>query len=82
MESNQIHGHEVIDVVSQHPEGISVDRLAETVANLFGADARFFTCSAESMSLHELLSFLAERDKIQLRDDLVLPGSSAACDHD
>ena len=56
--------------------------LTDIVAHEFGTDARFFTCSAENMRLPELLTFLAERDKVQLRDNLVFPGGSPACNHD
>ena len=52
------------------------------LAHEFGTDARFFTCSAENMPLPELLTFLSERDKVQLRDNLVFPGGSPACSHD
>jgi probable metal-binding protein len=51
------------------------------VAGEFGTGARFFTCSAENMSLPELLTFLGERDKVQLRDGLVFPGGSPVCEH-
>ena len=81
MEPNQIHGHEVIDIVCNHPEGISLASLSEAVQRQFGPNASFFTCSAEDMSLGELLSFLADRDKVELRGDLVLPGGSKACNH-
>ena len=77
MANEQIHGHEVIEIVAAHPAGISADDLARR----FAQGARFFTCSAEDMTLPELLSFLAARDKVELRGDLVFPGGAAPCDH-
>ena len=68
-------------LVAKHPEGIAVSALADIAAHEFGAGAKFFTCSAENMSLAELLAFLGERDKVQLRDGMVLPGGSPACEH-
>ncbi len=68
-------------LVTKHPEGIAVQALADIVGAEFGAAARFHTCSAENMTLPELLTFLDERDKVQLRDSLVFPGGSPACDH-
>ena len=82
MTTGQIHGHEIIELVVKYPEGIAAATLADIAAHKFGPGARFFTCSAENMSLPALLDFLAERDKVQLRDNLVLPGSSPACAHD
>ena len=82
MTTEQIHGHEIIELVAKYPEGIATGTLTDIVAGEFGTGARFFTCSAENMSLPELLAFLGERDKVQLRDGLVFPGGSPACNHD
>ena len=82
MTTEQIHGHEIIELVAKYPEGIANGTFADIVAGEFGTVARFFTCSAENMSLPELLAFLGERDKVQLRDGLVFPGGSPACSHD
>jgi len=81
MTTEQIHGHEIIELVAKYPEGIAAGTLADIVAGEFGTGARFFTCSAENMSLPELLAFLADRDKVQLSDGLVFPGGSPACEH-
>jgi len=81
MTSEQIHGHEIIELVAKYPDGIAAGTLTGIVAGEFGTGARFFTCSAENMSLPELLAFLGERDKVQFRDDLVFPGGSPACEH-
>ena len=81
MTTEQIHGHEIIELVAKYPEGIATGMLADIVAGEFGTGARFFTCSAENMTLSELLAFLGERDKVQLRDGLVFPGESPACEH-
>jgi len=82
MTTEQIHGHEIIELVAKYPEGIATGTLTDIVAGEFGTGARFFTCSAENMALPELLEFLGERDKVHLRDDLVFPGGSPACNHD
>ena len=81
MTTEQIHGHEIIELVAKYPEGIAAGTLAEIVASEFEIGARFFTCLAENMSLPELLTFLGERDKSPLRDGLVFPGGSPACEH-
>ena len=82
MTTERIHGHEIMELVAKYPEGIETGTLTDIVAGEFGTGARFFTCSAENMSLPELLAFLSERDKVQLRDGLVSPGGSPACSHD
>lgn len=82
MTDEQIHGHEIMALVAKYPEGVAVSALADIVAHEFGTGVKFFTCSAENMSLPELLAFLGERDKVLLRDNLILPGGSPACEHD
>ena len=77
-----IHGHEIINLVFDHPEGIEIEHLTTLVANTYGADARYYTCSAEDLTLQELLSFLADRDKVQLVEGKVFPGGAPACNHD
>ena len=74
MSTEQIHGHEIIELVAKCPEGIATGTLTDIVAGEYGTGARFFTCSAGNMSLPELLAFLGERDKVQFRDGLVFPG--------
>lgn len=82
MTTNQVHGHEIMELVAKYPEGIEVATLTDIVASDFGSGARFETCSTAGMTLPELLAFLIERDKLRLRDGLVFPGGSPACDHD
>ena len=82
MSTEQIHGHESIELGTKYPEGIATGTLTDIVAGEFGTGVRFLTCSAGNMSLPELLAFLGERDKLQLRDGFVFPGGSPACTHD
>ena len=82
MNDAQTHGHDIIAIVDGCPEGISATALADRVARDFGTETRFFTCSAEDMTLEELLLFLVERNKIQYRDGLIFSGASPACSHD
>lgn len=76
-----VHGHEIIDLVSSHPEGIRLSQLAETVMERFGSSATFHTCSALGMDLDALLAFLEARDKVRITSGVVYPGDSAACEH-
>lgn len=79
MANEQVHGHEVIDIFRQHPGGITLTALAQTVRLRFGGGTRFFTCSAEGMTLDEVLRFLSDRRKLQVHGDTVFPGDSPAC---
>jgi probable metal-binding protein len=76
-----VHGHEIIDLVSSHPEGIRLSQLAETVVKRFGSGATFHTCSAAGMDFDGLLSFLEARDKVRISKGVVHAGGSPACQH-
>ena len=56
------HGHEVLHMM----EGNSYttkQQLIEAIIKRFGADERFYTCSADNMTAEELVNFLEERGK-------------------
>ena len=76
-----IHGHEIIELVSTHPDGIRLSQLMEIVAERYGRMATFHTCSALGMDLDGLLAFLEARDKVRIVSGVVFPGGSPACDH-
>jgi len=76
-----IHGHEIIDMVSKNPDGLTVAQLTESVAKQFGGMPRFYTCSAENLTLDELLEFLHAGHKIRISGESIYPGKSPACHH-
>jgi probable metal-binding protein len=80
-EALAIHGHEIIELVASHPDGIRLSQLAETVAARFGKSATFHTCSTLGMDLDGLLAFLEARDKVRIVSGVVFPGGSPACNH-
>lgn len=80
-DATAIHGHDIIDLVATHQEGIRLSQLMEIVAERFGKMATFHTCSAAGMDLDELLHFLEARDKVRIVAGVVYPGNSPACEH-
>ena len=76
-----IHGHDIIDLISEHPDGIRLGQLMETVSGRYGRMATFHTCSAAGMDLDGLLRFLEARDKVRITSGVVYPGGSPACEH-
>lgn len=77
----EIHGHDIIDLVASYPQGISTAALETEVDRRFGEGTRFHTCSAEGMTLDDLLGFLASRDKVRVAGGMVFPGGAPACHH-
>jgi len=80
--SHQVHGHAVIDLVADHPQGVEREIIFKIVTQEHGESVRFKTCSAENMDFPQLLAFLEEKNKIQIRGTLLFPGNSPACEHD
>jgi probable metal-binding protein len=59
----QIHGHEVIQMMLQSGKAYSRASLCQDIVAHFGPDARFFTCSADNMTPEELIGFLEAKGK-------------------
>ena len=60
---NQIHGHDVLDLMMASRQVYTRDSLREAIVAKFGTDAHFHTCSTENMDAGELIEFLAARGK-------------------
>ena len=58
-----VHGHEVMEMMLSNEGGYSRDSLRAAMAERFGIDARYHTCSAHEMTADELIDFLAARGK-------------------
>ncbi|MEI6107042.1 MAG: YecH family metal-binding protein [Opitutae bacterium] len=59
----QIHGHEVIEMMVAANQVYSRASLETAIISKFGPTARFHTCSAENMDAGALIEFLAQRGK-------------------
>ena len=55
--------------------------LLEDITREFGADARFFTCSAESLSAAELIDFLEAKGKLVPLAGGLGAAKELMCDH-
>jgi len=61
-----IHGHDVLHMMLETPDGFaSADALVAAIEGRFGPEARFHTCSADSMDARQLAAFLSERGKFE-----------------
>ena len=78
---NAIHGHDIIDLVANYPDGIRMSQLMEVVDQRFGKSVTFHTGSSMGMDLDGLLRFLEARDKVRITSGVVFPGGSSACEH-
>ena len=57
----EIHAHEVMQMMLEKDGGFSRESLAQAITERFGADARFYSCSASGMDVAAVIAFLESR---------------------
>ena len=58
------------------------ESLIKAIIDKFGAEERFYTCSAEDLSAEELVDFLYERNKFRVTENgNFTVNTSQICDH-
>lgn len=62
--SNEIHGHDVLHLLDAAEPCLTRETLATEATRLWGAKARFHTCSTEGMTLDELVDMLVQKGKV------------------
>ena len=78
---NQIHGHEVMGMMIESGKVYTRASLRTEIIEKFGEEARFYTCSADSMTADELIEFLRARGKFVDASDGFKTDRSKVCDH-
>ncbi len=78
---NNIHGHEVIQMIMQSATSSSKDDLIKQVISKFGEDTRFFNCSTDGMTAEGIVSFFENKGKIRFNDSGFEFGSAEGCKH-
>jgi probable metal-binding protein len=59
----QIHGHEVMQIMLQSGKLYTRDSLLKDIVSKFGPDSRFHTCSAENLTPEGIIDFLEAKGK-------------------
>ena len=67
--TQQIHGHEVIAMITASNRSYTKDSLCAAIVAQFGPETRFHTCSAENMDAGQMVDFFASRGKFIAKDD-------------
>lgn len=75
-----IHGHEVLEMMQGH--NYSEKSLLEAINEKFGAEARFYTCSAENLTAQGLIDFLKEHGKFMPTDEGFTVDTTRVCNND
>lgn len=80
--SNNVHGHEVMQMMMASGRAFKREELRAAIEEKYGADARFFTCSADGMTADELIEFLDVRGKFVDTDGALSTDPDKICNHD
>ena len=78
---NQIHGHQVMEMMTSSNQLYTRNSLKATIIAKFGADARFHTCSAENLDADALIDFLADHGKFRENTDGLAIDAAKVCNH-
>lgn len=76
-----IHGHDILALVAQADTPLTRQALQAKAAALWGADARYCTCSAGGMTFDVLLDFLISRGKIVSDGHVLATDPTKICQH-
>jgi len=79
--SESVHGHEVMHFMVESGRSFSRESLIAAVAERFGAETRFHTCSAEGMTAAQLIDFLAAKGKFVTAEDGFSTRPDRICNH-
>ncbi len=76
-----IHGHEIIHLIHGAQPPLTRSGLDAEVRARFGPGARFHTCSAQAMTLDQLLLFLIARGKVVEIDGQLRAEMAEVCEN-
>ena len=68
MAATSVHGHDILHILFEADPQLTREELVATANERFGAEARYHTCSADGMSIEELIDFLAARGKFVVQE--------------
>jgi probable metal-binding protein len=80
--SQNVHGHDILGRIIAAGGTLPLSVLRNAALESYGAEAAYFTCSAQGMSFDELMTFLAQRNKIAIAGDTVTVFAQNMCNHD
>ena len=77
----EIHAHEIMHMMLEHGEGFSRESLAKAIRDRFGAETRFYSCSARGMDVEAVIDFLESRGKFVAREEGFNTAPDRICNH-
>ncbi len=78
---NQIHAHEVLYMMMASGKTYTKASLGDEIVRNFGAETRFYACSAQNMTAAELVEFLQAKGKLLPAGDGFGTSEQVMCRH-
>ena len=75
----QLHAHNVLQMMEGH--SYTEASLRRAIIDKFGADARFYACSADNMDADRLIEFLKAKGKFMPAGEGFTVDKSKVCNH-
>ena len=79
--SEPIHGHEVMQMMVDSAQTYPRASLKAAMEARFGAEARFYTCSAQDLTAEALIEFLAQKGKFIDQETGFSTAQEKICNH-
>ena len=79
--AKRIHGHQVMRMMIDAGCIFTDESLRAMIIDAFGEDTRFYTCSADAMTVDELIAFLCSRGKFMQKNSGFTTSPSHICEH-
>lgn len=79
--TRQIHAHQVLDLIDQHPTPLTVEQLQALLQATFGDNLVYANCHDDAFTFHGLIDFMQLRQKITLEDGYVRLNKVNICNH-
>jgi probable metal-binding protein len=80
-DTKNFHGHDVMQMMLDAGRAFSRAELVAEIQARFGADATFYTCSAEGLDAKGIVAFLEARGKIVGRPGECQTSPEKICNH-
>ena len=77
----QIHGHEVIQMILGSDRKFTRESLRKEIVEMFGEGARFFSCSDTDMTADQIIGFFERMGKLSFTQDGLTMDTSGGCGH-
>ncbi len=77
--TNTIHGHEVLDLLTDTP--LSHEELREVLGSKYGHDAQYYTCKLSGLDFDALWAFFIKAHKVTESAGKFTTNVSERCDH-